>query len=136
MKTIKKESLPFWAIFVILIALTVGLVLQYEDSPSRRFLIFVYGATVMFGLILAIRLHYWTLCILTCLLVSSMPLMEALVFLPRIHESNIREALVLHGDQGIFTTGGTPTVTLFGFIIPLILVGIKGINNHYMKKAS
>jgi len=138
MKKNNKGQLLFGAILVILITFNVLVFRQYENVQLRGFIILNYGTALLFGLVLATRLNYWVLCIITCLLMCSIPLMEALVFLPNLHKTDTRTALVLYGNEGIFTTSGTMTITLFGFIIPLILVGIKGTTtiSHCMRKTS
>ena len=125
MEKIQKEQLSLWAIFLLLIVFIAESFFVYENPLSRRLLIVSYGFVVLFGLVLAIHPKHWTLLMLTCILISSMPLLESLLFLPKLHGVDSRTSLVLYKDEGIFTSMGTASTSLFGFIAPLKLDTIK-----------
>jgi len=121
MEKIQKEKLLLWTIFLLLIVFIAESFFVYEDPLSRRLLIVSYGSVVLFGLVLAIHPEHWTLLVFTCLLISSMPLLESSLFLPKLHGVDSRTSLVLYKDEGIFTQMGNASTCFFAVIIPVLL---------------
>ena len=125
MKKINKEQVLLCTIFAFLIFLTIESILWYDHSSSNLLMIASYVCIGSFSLMLSTRQNYWVLFTLSFLLLTSMPSIEELFLFPRIYHSNDPMILYSHGNEGVFTQMGRISISIYGFLIPIIIVFAK-----------
>lgn len=125
MKKINREQVLLAVIFVLLIILTVTSFSYYEEPNLKILLLVSYVCVASFNIMIATKQSYWVLFMLSYFLLGTIPTTEALFLLPHHYGVTGQEALILYRNEGIFTHGGQISICLYGFLIPIIIVGIK-----------